>query len=79
MHHDQINAYKKAQPFQPFRLVLDDGQTFEVRDPIHILVTPIIILVGVGKGRSGSPKEFHPLPPEMIVRVERVPAIDKAS
>ena len=79
MHPDQINQYKKARPFQPFRLVLDGGKTFDVRDPLHILVTPTHVFVGVGEGQEGLPLDLDVITPEMVARIELLPALGKAS
>jgi hypothetical protein len=36
MSHDALNALKWAVPFRPFRLVMADGEVFDVRDPNHL-------------------------------------------
>lgn len=37
----------KKQPFQPFRLVLSNGHTHEIKHPELAWVTPYYILVGI--------------------------------
>ncbi len=44
------------QPFQPFRLVMSSGQTYEVRHPEMAWVTRSDIYVGVG-GDDGVPND----------------------
>lgn len=48
----------KAKPFQPFRLVMSSGQTYEVRHPEMAWVTKSDILVGVDIEDDGIPAEF---------------------
>ena len=79
MHYDQINAYKQAQPFQPFRLVLNDGETLDVFDRTDVLVTTKLVFVGVVKGPSGLAADLRIFTPEMVARIELLPAQDKAS
>jgi hypothetical protein len=79
MHPDQINVYKRARLFQPFRLVLESGESYVVKSWEHILATPVMVFVGVGTGRSGLPLELRCIAPESVVRVELLPALDQAS
>jgi hypothetical protein len=46
------------RPFQPFRLVMSSGQTYEVRHPEMAFVTRTDILVGVDIAEDGVPAEF---------------------
>ena len=46
------------QPFQPFRLVMSSGQTYEVRHPEMAMLTRTDILVGLGETDDGVPAEF---------------------
>ena len=47
------------QPFQPFRLVMSSGRTYEVRHPEMAWLTRTDILVGVGESEDGVPADFH--------------------
>jgi hypothetical protein len=47
------------RPFQPFRLVMSSGQTYEVRHPEMAMLTRTDILVGVGESDEGVPADFH--------------------
>jgi hypothetical protein len=38
MRPDTIQTYCRAQPFQPFRLVMNSGKTYDVRHPETIAV-----------------------------------------
>ena len=45
------------RPFQPFRLVMSSGQTYEVRHPEMAMLTRTSILVGIDV-EDGVPAEF---------------------
>lgn len=46
------------RPFQPFRLVMSSGQTYEVRHPEMAWLTRSDILVGIDQTDEGVPAEF---------------------
>ena len=46
------------RPFQPFRLVMSSGQTYEVRHPEMAWLTRSDILVGVDDADDGVPANF---------------------
>lgn len=46
------------RPFQPFRLVMSSGQTYEVRHQEMALLTRTSILVGTDIADDGIPAEF---------------------
>lgn len=48
----------KQQPFQPFRLVMSSGRTYEVRHPEMAWLTRTAILVGIDEADDGVPAEF---------------------
>ena len=48
----------KKQPFQPFRLVMSSGQSYEVRHPEMAWVTKSDILVGIDSDDDFVPAEF---------------------
>ena len=47
-----------ARPFQPFRLVMSSGQSYEVRHPEMAMLTRSDVLVGTGDADDGVPAEF---------------------
>ncbi len=49
----------KKQPFQPFRLVMSSGKSYEVRHPEMAFVTRSDILVGVDEDDEGVPADFR--------------------
>ncbi len=46
------------KPFRPFRLVMSNGQTYEVRHPEMAMLTRTDILVGIDIADDGVPAEF---------------------
>ena len=46
------------RPFQPFRLVMSSGQSYEVRHPEMAMLTRTSILVGIDESDDGVPAEF---------------------
>ena len=58
------------RPFQPVRLVLSSGQSYEIRHPEMALLTRTDILVGIDETDEGVPAEFK------IVSLLHVTAIE---
>jgi hypothetical protein len=46
------------RPFQPFRLVMSSGQTYDVRHPEMALLKRTDLLVGIDETREGVPASF---------------------
>ena len=55
----QLLAQSPFQPFQPFRLVMPSGQSYEVGHPEMAWLTRTDIFVGVGETDEGVPAEFR--------------------
>src|SRR5438132_965782 len=56
-----VQTFKKLltqQPFQPFRLVMSSGKTYDVRHPEMAMLTRTDILVGIDVAEDGVPAEF---------------------
>jgi hypothetical protein len=53
MRRDEILAFLRAQPFQPFRIRLSGGIEHEIRHPDMAIVTPSAIHVGVPGNGTG--------------------------
>lgn len=47
------------QPFRPFRLLMSNGQSYEVRHPEMAMLTRTDILVGTGEADEGVPADFR--------------------
>jgi hypothetical protein len=46
------------RPFQPVKLTLSSGQTFEIRHPEMAMLTRTSLLVGTDVAEDGIPAEF---------------------
>jgi hypothetical protein len=51
MRPNEIEKHRRKTPFQPFRLILSNGQSYEVRHPEMIFVsrTNVIIATAIGE------------------------------
>lgn len=47
------------QPFKPFRLIMSNGERYEVRHPEMAWLTRTDILVGIDETEDGVPAEFR--------------------
>jgi hypothetical protein len=63
------------RPFQPFRLVMSSGQTYEVRHPEMAWLTRTDILVGIGDTEEGAPAAFKICSLLHVSAVEPLPAV----
>jgi len=46
------------RPFQPFRLVMSSGNTYDVRHPEMAMLTKSDLLIGIDETDEGVPAEF---------------------
>lgn len=46
MRPEEVNGWLKREPFVPFRMVLSNGRTFEVRHPEMVMVGRTWVVVG---------------------------------
>lgn len=58
------------RPFQPVRLTMSSGQSFEIRHPEMAMLTRSSLLIGVNVAEDGVPAEFK------IVSLLHVTAIE---
>ena len=76
MEREELQRLLRQRPFQPFRLLLLDGRTFEIRYPEMNLLAPSYIKVGVPEPGTANPicdhTEFVRL--SQIARAELLPA-----
>jgi hypothetical protein len=55
---DTFREMLRRQPFQPVRLTLSSGQSFEIRHPEMAMLTRTNLLIGTGAAEDGIPAEF---------------------
>ncbi|MBW3543020.1 MAG: hypothetical protein KY476_22390 [Planctomycetes bacterium] len=56
-----LQAYRELlsrRPFQPFRVVMSSGESYEVRHPEMALLTRTDLLIGTDVANDGVPAEF---------------------
>jgi hypothetical protein len=74
MRPEDIRAFLKETPFQPFRITLTDGRTYEVRHPELAMVGRASIVIGLLAGNKPEPvyDRFVTVLLLHIMQVERV-------
>ncbi len=80
MEHDEFNAWLRRKPFRPFRVIVDDGRTYEVRYPNMNLLASTYVKIGIPAASGGqSPLCDHTeyVRLSQIVRVEPFPEPDQ--
>jgi hypothetical protein len=60
------------RPFQPVRLILSSGQTYEIRHPEMALLTRTSLLVGTDVADDGVPAEFKILSLLHVTAIEPI-------
>ncbi len=71
MTTDAYRNLLRRQPFQPFRLVMSSGKSYEVRHPEMAMVLKNDILIGVNI-QDGEPSEFDICPLFHVASVEPI-------
>jgi len=62
------------RPFQPVRLTLSSGQTFEIRHPEMAFLTRTSILIGIDLAQDGIPAEFKIISLLHVASMEPIPS-----
>jgi hypothetical protein len=60
------------RPFQPVKLTLSSGQSFEIRHPEMAFLTRTSILIGVDLADDGIPAEFKIVSPLHVAAMEPI-------
>jgi hypothetical protein len=66
----QIRKSLRKRPFQPFRVVMADGPSHDVRDPELAMVTKRDLLIGVPQVPGKIPRRFIFCDPSSVVRID---------
>ena len=64
------------RPFQPVKLTLSSGQTFEIRHPEMAMLTRTSILIGTDVAEDGVPQEFKII---SLLHVASMEPLDRAA
>jgi hypothetical protein len=62
----------KRQPFQPFRLVMSSGKSYDVRHPEMAWLLKNDVLVGIDVENEGLPAEFDICPLFHVATIEPI-------
>lgn len=80
MPRDELQAVARRQPFQPFRVVLTTGATYDIRHPDLIMVGQRSVVIGITNDPDGVAYDrlmqvdlFH------VVAIEELPATSSAN
>lgn len=60
------------RPFQPVRIILSSGQSYEIRHPEMAMLTRTDLLVGVDVADDGVPAEFKILSLLCVTAIEPI-------
>jgi hypothetical protein len=52
MHPNEVLAFLRRQPFEPFRIFLTDGTTYDARHPDQCIVTRMAVHVALPGGEQ---------------------------
>ncbi len=72
MTTDAFRKILRRQPFQPFRLVMSSGKSYDVRHPEMALLLKNDLLVGIADEDDGLPAEFDICPLFHVATVEPI-------
>ena len=78
MQRETLREWLKREPFQPFRVYLTDGRTFDIHHPRANLLAQTFIKIGIPEPGSTNPRicdytEYVPL--AQIARLEPLPSV----
>jgi hypothetical protein len=74
MTHEELHRFARQQPFQPFRVVLTTGDTYDIRHPDLIMVGRRSAVLGLVKNPAATTYDlFFTVDLLHIVGVEELP------
>ena len=74
MNPVEILSQVRAQPFEPFRVHMSDGSSYEVPHPDFIQVTRYAVIIAVMPGQDQIPEKSVRCDPIHITRLEPIGA-----
>ena len=72
MRPDEIRAHLRKQPFEPIRVYISDGASYDVRHPEFMLVTRTEIVIGLAPKGTLIPDRSVYIDPIHITRIEPI-------
>jgi hypothetical protein len=72
MAPNEIRDHLRAQPFQPFRVYLSDGASYQVLDPTYAYVTMSRLEIATEFGQDEIPTRSVYCDPRHVTRIEPI-------
>ena len=72
MRPDEIRAHLHKRPFQPIRIFVSDGSSYDVRHPEMMFVTRREVVIGLDAGDDRIPERSAYCDPVHITRIEPI-------
>lgn len=72
MRPDEIIQHVRQQPFQPFRVYVSDGSSYDIRHPEMIFVTKHHVGIAIKRGEERIPEEAAWCDPMHVTRIETI-------
>ena len=74
-----IRAHLRKQPFEPFRVFMSDGATYDVRHPELAAISRTELIIGLEQSDEELPDRFAYCDPVHVVRIEPINGRDGGS
>ncbi len=74
-----IRAHLRKQPFEPFRVFMSDGATYDVRHPELAAISRTELHIGLDNRDDELPHRFAYCDPVHVVRIEPINGHDGGS
>lgn len=72
MRPNDIRAQLRKQPFEPLRLFVSDGATYDIRHPELAMVGQTEVIIATEVGKDDLPARFGFVDPIHITRIEPI-------
>jgi hypothetical protein len=77
MNADDLLAYVRKRPFEPFRIVFSDGTAYDIRHPEMVL--PGKRTVAIGITASSGPPLAEQIVTASLIHIVRLELLEKAA
>ena len=71
MRAEEIRQHLRTQPFEPIRIYMSDGSSFDVPHPDFVMLTRTLVTIGLGSTDQEIPERSVFCDPVHITRIER--------
>ena len=79
MRPDDIRSHLRKQPFEPFRVFMSDGATYDVRHPELAAIRRTELVIGLDQSDEELPDRFAHCDPVHVDRIEPINGRDGGS